>query len=282
MSLLVVGALHWDVVVRAPRLPELDETLHGQEVSYQFGGKGGNQAIAAAKAGVPVNFAGRIGTDAAGASMLKQLEMAGINVSQLQRGAGSSGMSVAITTEGGDYGAVIVSAENHAFDMSEFKIPSDCSMVLLQNEMGQGTFAAFANAAHARGVPVLWNAAPAKEVPISDIALVDTLIVNRLEAADIIGHDDNGLSPTATLSKLAELAPDAEIILTMGGDGVAFSAPRGRCKVQRAHLVDVISTHGAGYVFVGTYAASRMRGLSLSEAVSTGQKAAAAHVSQRR
>ena len=46
MSLLVVGALHWDVVVRAPRLPELDETLHGQEVAYQFGGKGGNQAIA--------------------------------------------------------------------------------------------------------------------------------------------------------------------------------------------------------------------------------------------
>ena len=86
MSLLVVGALHWDVVVRAPRLPELDETLRGQEVAYQFGGKGGNQAIAAAKAGAPVNFAGRIGADAAGKSMLKQLETAGVDVSQLQRG----------------------------------------------------------------------------------------------------------------------------------------------------------------------------------------------------
>ena len=118
MSLLVVGALHWDVVVRAPRLPELDETLRGQEVAYQFGGKGGNQAIAAAKAGAPVNFAGRIGADAAGKSMLKQLETAGVDVSQLQRGLGSSGMSVAIATDGGYYGAVIVSAENHAFDMS--------------------------------------------------------------------------------------------------------------------------------------------------------------------
>ena len=282
MSLLVVGALHWDVVVRAPRLPELDETLRGQEVAYQFGGKGGNQAIAAAKAGAPVNFAGRIGADAAGKSMLKQLETAGVDVSQLQRGLGSSGMSVAIATEGGDYGAVIVSAENHAFDMSEFKIPSNCSMVLLQNEMALGAFAVFANAARAKGAQVLWNAAPAKEILISDLALVDTLIVNRLEAADLIGHESKGLSPAATLAKLTELAPDAEIILTMGGDGAAFFAPGKPCQVQKAHPVDVISTHGAGDVFVGTYAASRLRGLSLSEAVFAGQKAASSHVSQSR
>lgn len=57
MSLLVVGALHWDVVVEAPRLPQLDETLHGQNVAYQFGGKGGNQAVAAARAGAEVSFA---------------------------------------------------------------------------------------------------------------------------------------------------------------------------------------------------------------------------------
>ena len=282
MRLLVVGALHWDVVVRAPRLPELDETLRGQEVAYQFGGKGGNQAIAAANAGAPVNFAGRIGADAAGKSMLKQLEAAGIDVSQLQRGLGSSGMSVAISTEGGDYGAVIVSGENHTFDMSEFKIPSDCSMVLLQNEMAPGAFAAFANAASATGAQIIWNAAPAKEIQMADLALVDTLIVNRLEAADLIGHDCNELNPAAILAKLADLAPDVEIILTMGGDGAAFSTPGEPCEVQKAHPVDVISTHGAGDVFVGTYAASRLRGLPLSEAVSAGQKAASNHVSQRR
>jgi ribokinase len=109
MSLLVVGALHWDVVVRAPRLPQLDETLRGQEVAYQFGGKGGNQAIAAAKAGAYVAFAGRIGNDEAGASMRTRLQAAGIDISQLQQGAGASGMSVAIVTKDGDYGAVIMS-----------------------------------------------------------------------------------------------------------------------------------------------------------------------------
>lgn len=282
MSLLVVGALHWDVVVRAPRLPELDETLRGQDVAYQFGGKGGNQAIAAAKAGAQVRFAGRIGADAAGAAMRAQLEMAGVDVNQLQQGAGASGMSVAIVTAAGDYGAVIVSAENHAFDMATFEIPADCTAVLLQNEMGQGVFAACANAAHDRGVPVLWNAAPAKEVPAADLALVDTLIVNRVEAADILGCEDIGADPTSAVTKLSERVPSAEIILTLGGDGVAFAAPGETCEVQAARAVDVVSTHGAGDVFVGAYAAGRLRGLSLPQAVSAGQEAAAAHVSQRR
>lgn len=101
MSLLVVGALHWDVVVEAPRLPQLDETLHGQNVAYQFGGKGGNQAVAAARAGAEVSFAGRIGNDAAGQSMRNRLTEAGVDIGQLQQGNGASGMSVAIVTEGG-------------------------------------------------------------------------------------------------------------------------------------------------------------------------------------
>ena len=282
MSLLVVGALHWDVVVRAPRLPELDETLRGQDVAYQFGGKGGNQAVAAAKAGAQVGFAGRIGADAAGAAMRAQLKMAGVDVSQLQQGAGASGMSVAIVTAAGDYGAVIVSAENHAFDLSAFAIPTDCTAVLLQNEMGQGVFAACARAAHDQGIPVLWNAAPAKEISAADLALVDTLIVNRVEAADIIGCEDIGADPASAVTKLAERVPGAEIILTLGGDGVAFAAPGETCEVQAARAVDVVSTHGAGDVFVGAYAAGRLRGLSLPQAVTAGQEAAAAHVSQRR
>ena len=282
MSLLVVGALHWDVVVRASRLPQLDETLRGSDVAYQFGGKGGNQAIAAAKAGAQVGFAGRIGKDAAGASMHAQLETAGVNVSQLQQGSDASGMSVAIITEGGDYGAVIVSAENHAFDVSSLKIPSDCMMVLLQNEMGHDVLPACAQAARERGARVVWNAAPAKNTSAADLALVDTLIVNRVEAADILGRDDIGPHPVSAVTELAELAPDAEIILTLSGDGVVFAPPGQPCEIHPARSVEVISTHGAGDVFVGTYAAARLRGLSLSQAVSTGQEAAAAHISQWR
>jgi ribokinase len=282
MSLLVVGALHWDVVVRAPRLPLLDETLRGQEVAYQFGGKGGNQAIAAAKAGAYVAFAGRIGSDEAGASMKTRLQTAGIDISQLQQGSGASGMSVAIVTKDGDYGAVIVSAENHAFSTSALVLPADCAMVLLQNEMPQDVLSACAAAARKQGARVVWNAAPAKDIAASDLALVDTLIVNRVEAADILCIADVGQDPVGAVAGLAELAPRAEIILTLGGDGVAFAAPGKPGEVQSAQPVDVISTHGAGDAFVGAFAASRLCGRSLADAVSAGQKAAAVHISYNR
>lgn len=282
MSLLVVGALHWDVVVRAPRLPQLDETLRGQNVAYQFGGKGGNQAVAAARAGARVAFAGRIGRDEAGVAMRALLLAAEVDVSQLQQGTGASGMSVAIVTQDGDYGAVIVSAENHAFDTSALNLAPDCAMVLLQNEMAPDVLSACAQAAQRQGARVVWNAAPAKGIPASDLARVDTLIVNRVEAADILGRDDMGPDPAAAVSALALMAPKAEIILTLGGEGVAFAAPNAAPEVRPAQQVDVHSTHGAGDVFVGTFAASQLLGLSLSDAVSAGQQAAAVHIAYKR
>jgi ribokinase len=282
MTLLVVGALHWDVVVRAARLPQLDETLRGRDVLYQFGGKGGNQAVAAAKAGAQVGFAGRIGSDTAGASMRLLLEKESVDLSQLQQGTGASGMSAAIVTEHGQYGAVIVSAENHMYDTSALKIPTRCAMLLLQNEMCSGVFAVCAAAARKQGARVVWNAAPASDVSLSDLALVDTLIVNRVEAADILDRNDVDCDPVAAVRLLSALAPNAEIIITLGGDGVVFAAPGQSCELQSAHSVKVVSTHGAGDVFVGTFAAGRLKGLSLSQAVAAGQKAAAAHIAQSR
>ncbi len=279
MSLLVVGALHWDVVVTAPHIPHRDETLRGRDVAYQFGGKGGNQAIAAAKAGADVSFAGRVGADSAGHAMRAHLTDAGVDVSQLQQGTGASGMSVAIVTDTGEYGAVIVSAENHLFDAQDLEIPATCDMVLLQNEMTPDILPKCTAAARKQGARIVWNAAPAKDLHKPDLALIDTLIVNRVEAADILGHKDIGTDPAAALHHLAMLAPQADIILTLGGDGVAFCAPGGACTVLPAHQVDVRSTHGAGDVFVGTFAACRLRGMSLAQAIASAQSAAAQHIS---
>ncbi|MEM1107048.1 MAG: PfkB family carbohydrate kinase [Pseudomonadota bacterium] len=281
MSLLVVGALHWDVVVRALRLPELDETLPGEGVAYQFGGKGGNQAMAAARAGAKVAFAGRIGSDAAGIAMRDILLAENVDVSQLQQGDGASGMSAAIVTETGEYGAVIVSAENYAFDSDRLQIPPDCRAVLLQNEMSPGVLSGCAKVATEAGAQVIWNAAPAVGVTPGDLAIIDTLIVNRVEAEDILGRQME-LDPTAAVAALARLAPQAEIILTLGADGVAFQPPDGTANWQPARPVAVISTHGAGDVFVGTFSAKRLDGRSLEDAVSAGQESAATHISQSR
>jgi len=190
--------------------------------------------------------------------------------------------SVAIVTETGEYGAVIVSGEIHEFEFSALEFSRDCKMVLLQNEMAPDLLPAVAAAARKCGAQVVWNAAPAKDIQIRDLHLADTLIVNAVEAADILARDDMGPDPASVLQGLAQRAPNAEIILTLGRDGVAYCARQGPGEIIAAHAVEVISTHGAGDVFVGTFAANRLRGSSLSQAVVAAQDAAGAHISQRR
>ncbi len=282
MSLLVVGALHWDVVLRAPRLPREDETLRGSGVTYQFGGKGGNQAVAAARAGAKVSFAGRVGTDDAGMAMRSILDGAGVDVTQLQTGPGASGMSAAIVMDDGGYGAVIVSGENQEFDHDAARLPATCRMVLLQNEMAPGVITAMARKAAEIGADVLLNAAPAQGIGKAELALIGTLIVNRVEGADLLGVTNGALDPAATLQGLQALAPQARIILTLGGDGVVFAEPGGAVRQQPARKVTVQSTHGAGDMFVGNYAAAILGGRTLPQAILTGQSAAASHISQIR
>ncbi len=281
MSLLVVGALHWDVVLQAPRLPRLDETLRGTEVDYRFGGKGGNQAVAAASAGASVAFAGRIGSDDAGVAMRTRLVEAGVDVARLQVGDGASGMSAAIVTGEGSYGAVIVSGENHSFDTGPVLMPSGCKMVLLQNEMPRNVLPEMATKARNVGAQVVLNAAPATGIGVAELAHIDTLIVNRVEAADLLGVSSADVS-AAVLPRLRDLARNMRIILTLGGDGVAFTEPDGTAGLQSAPKVDVHSTHGAGDVFIGSYAAAVLHGSGMVKAVAAGQQAAADHISRIR
>ncbi|KPP83685.1 MAG: ribokinase [Rhodobacteraceae bacterium HLUCCA08] len=282
MSLLVVGALHWDVVVTADRLPRIDETLRGDAVDYRFGGKGGNQAVAAARAGARVGFAGRIGRDDAGRAMRAVLEGAGVNVTGLVRGGGASGMSVAITVADGGYGAVIVSGENLKIDAKAVDIPEDCRIVLLQNESAPGLLSAMAPRVRDAGAALWLNAAPATGIGPEALALVDTLIVNRIEGADLLGADPGTLSGAEMVEGLMDLAPRARIVLTLGGDGVAFAEAGGKVRLAPARKVDVVSTHGAGDTFVGTLAAAELAGASLGQAIEAAQGAAALLISQTR
>ncbi|NCX70615.1 MAG: ribokinase, partial [Rhodobacteraceae bacterium] len=101
-NLFVVGSLHLDVVVKSPRIPKKDETIIGSAVKYVFGGKGGNQAIAADRNGASTFFAGRVGSDSFADLLTKQLEGSSVNFSALQVGPGASGMSVAIVEASGE------------------------------------------------------------------------------------------------------------------------------------------------------------------------------------
>ena len=178
--LSVVGALHLDVVVEATHLPRLDETVIGTNVKYLFGGKGGNQAIAADSHGANVCFIGRVGSDAFGKKILATINNGSIDVSQLQIDSDASGMSVAIVEQEGDYGAVIVSGANLRID-TKFSITKDTGILLIQNEVPDAVNLAASQKAKGEGAEVWLNAAPARKIPDELLENLDVLILNRDE-----------------------------------------------------------------------------------------------------
>jgi ribokinase len=275
VSLLVLGALHHDVIVSAPRLPALDETLVGQGVRYVFGGKGGNQAVAAVRMGARVAMAGAVGRDAAGETLLAALDAAGVDRASVKRVDTASGMSVAIEDAGGSYGAVIVSAANLAIT-GDLPIPDGTTHLLLQSEIPEAANLAAARAAHAAGARVLLNAAPARPLPSELLALTDILVVNRVEAAQLSGAPEN--DPNQAAKVLLARGP-ASVIVTLGADGLICRNGESPALADPALPVSVISTHGAGDAFIGALAARLDAGEALSVTLGFAQAAAALHVS---
>jgi ribokinase len=267
----VAGALHQDVIVRAARMPRPDETLMGDAVRYDLGGKAGNQALAAARMNAPVSLLARLGQDAAGTAMRATLDRAGIALDLLQTDPGPSGMSVAILDGDGAYGAVVVSAANR--NLLAAALPADTAVLCLQNEVPEAVNRALAAQARGLGARVLLNAAPARPLAPALRQLTDVLIVNRVEAADLTGTAD----PEAAATALAATGPGA-VIVTLGGDGL-WLASDGPPRHLPALPVQVVSSHGAGDAFAGALAALLAQGAPLLAALDAARAAAALHVS---
>lgn len=272
MTVFVAGSLHLDVIVDTPHLPREDETVTGRGVTYAFGGKGGNQAVAAARMGALTAMAGCTGDDAFATTLRAALTEARVDATQVRTVPGPSGMSVALLQPDGSYGAVIVSAANLALDPSTVTFPPDTRLLLLQNEIPAAANRALATRARAAGITVLLNAAPARAPDPALLAATDILVVNRVEAADILGTD---APPMQAAPRLAALGPRA-VILTLGADGLVLHD--GTTTHLPAHRITPISSHGAGDAFIGALAARLAGGAPLPEAARFAAAAAALHV----
>lgn len=281
MSILVVGALHHDVIVETPALPRVDETLPGDSVRYAFGGKGGNQAVQAGRLGrhfgLTVAMAGCIGRDAPGKLMLEALGDAAVDRTQIQRVNAPTGMSVALSLPDGGYGAVIVSSANLLLDPQQVQVPPSTRWLVLQNEVADHVNSVVAQKAKEVGAKVLLNAAPARAVSDELLNMVDLLVVNRVEAADMLSLESDALQ-CATAGEAMRIKFGCDVIITLGGEGWLMTTADGT--VQHAsHKVEVISTHGAGDAFIGALAVKLAGGAVLADAAQFASAAAALHVS---
>ena len=275
-KILVVGSLHLDVIVHSSRLPKPDETLLGDKVSYRFGGKGGNQALAAAKIDVQVFMAGRIGTDNFGKQIYDTLSNQNINLDGLKMVDEATGMSVALIGSDGIYSAVVVSGVNQTIDLSEIAVPDDLTVLVLQNEINTD-----ANFEIIKKVPkstfVILNAAPALTPNKGFFERIDLLIVNQLEAKMLLNEEPSIFNKLDALRKLQNLGPK-EVIITLGADGYTGISKNGEIFSEPGIKVDVLSTHGAGDSFVGTLAAFICKGEPINIAAQYAQASSALHV----
>ena len=275
-KILVLGSLHLDVIVHSSRLPKPDETLLGDNVSYRFGGKGGNQAVAAAKIDVQVFMAGRIGTDNFGKQIYDTLSNQNINLDGLKMVDEATGMSVALIGSDGIYCAVVVSGANQTIDLSEIAVPDDLTVLVLQNEINTD-----ANFEIIKKVPkstfVILNAAPALTPNKDFFERIDLLIVNQLEAKMLLNEEPSIFNILDALRKLQNLGPK-EVIITLGAEGYTGISKNGEIFSEPGIKVDVLSTHGAGDSFVGTLAAFICKGEPINIAAQYAQASSALHV----
>lgn len=277
---VVVGSLHHDIVVRADRQPMRGETLMGHEWFPKFGGKGGNQAVAASKLGAETHMIGAVGRDAFAEDLIAGLERAGVNHEAVARVSKGSGMSVATIDRDGDYAAVVVSGANTAIDpgaVSSAKVFERTAVLLLQNEVPPEVNLCAAQAAQAVGAVVLWNAAPMRPDPEGLLNLVDLLIVNAVEAEQLCGQSVSTLDEAeAAAVALSDMGSSA--VVTAGAAGCAWSTSDGLIGRLPARLAENPQSHGAGDVFCGALAANLPQ-RSLEESLKAASEQAFRHVS---
>lgn len=283
-TVLTVGSLHYDIMVQADHLPRKDETAVGSRWYPKFGGKGGNQAVAVARAGANSRMFGALGDDDFGRFMRAALQAAGVDHRHVATLADvGSGMSVAILDAQGDYAATIVSGANLKTDpvaLSDAALWQDVGLLILQNEVSEALNIAAATAARARGIRTVLNAAPARALPPELVSNIDILVVNAVEA-EMMGAD-----PVCCLHSAADAAKGLAarfeaVIVTAGAKGLAAVGPDDEAFTLPAEKVQVISSHGAGDAFIGALSAALVQGKSLSEAAKAASYAAALHVSAK-
>jgi ribokinase len=281
-DVIVCGSLHLDIMVKGAHLPRLDETAVGSEWGMTCGGKGGNQAVMAARMGARTAMIGRVGSDDFGNRLVTNLDQFKVDRSAVGVDAkAGSGMSVAILDARGDYGAVIVSGANLELDPEEcarqWRALGGAKVLVLQNEIPETVSAAVAKAARAGGAAVILNAAPARALGGGLMDNVDVLVVNRVEAEMMSGAAVKD-APTATLALPALGAGKRNIVITLGSGGLVLQDKTGSPVFLAPHKVEAISSHGAGDCFLGALAARLASGSLLLDSAETANRAAAAFV----
>lgn len=278
----VAGSINMDVVATADRHPRIGETVAGRQVLYFPGGKGANQAVAAARLGARTTLIGRLGKDSFGAELRAFLAAQGIDLGYVQQTAGVHTGTAIITVAEADNTIVVIPGSNALVSAEDVGV-----VPLLQGDVAVSQFeiplpatAAFFQRARGAEATTLLNPAPAQAISSELLVLVDILVLNETELGFLAGVELSDSDEAARIIEVArglQVREDQTICVTLGKRGVLALAGREEIAVP-GRVVTAVDTTGAGDCFVGAFAAQLAEGAPLRAALAFANAAASISV----
>ncbi|MDU9028773.1 ribokinase [Pseudomonas mediterranea] len=283
-KVVVIGSLNMDLVTRAPRLPRGGETLIGESFSTIAGGKGANQAVAAARLGAQVSMVGCVGSDAYGQELRGALLAEGIDCQAVSVVEGASGVALIVVDDNSQNAIVIVAGANGALTPEVLdgfdKVLQGADVIICQLEVPDATVGHALKRGRELGKIVILNPAPAsRALPADWYACVDYLIPNESEAAMLSGLAVDSLETAEAAAAQLIAAGAGKVVVTLGAQGLMF-ANGSSFEHFPAPRVKAVDTTAAGDTFVGGFAAALANGKSEVDAIRFGQVAAALSVTR--
>ncbi len=272
-SIVVVGSINADLVFTCEKSPRKGETILGEGFMTIPGGKGANQAVAAARLGGAVSMVGLVGNDIYGSKMIGNLRENGIDTAAVGTSACETGVA-GIVVDREDNAIIVIPGANGRLGVEEIRahetLLREAQIVVMQLEIPLETIASVVALCHEAGVPTILNPAPAQELPMSMIEKCTYLTPNEHEVKMLFGD--------RPLEEVLKQFPN-QLIVTLGSQGAVFFDGR---QVQRISgiPVDVVDTTGAGDTFNGALAYRLSQGESLVEAIAYANRAAAISVTE--
>jgi ribokinase len=271
--IVVVGSLNMDLVVEVPTIPLPGETVLGKNFATFPGGKGANQAVAAARLGAQVSLIGRVGQDAFGDQLLTSAQADGINVSHVGRDeSAATGVAMIVVDDEGQNSIAVASGANFCLTADHvreaWRALEEIDILVMPLETPLETIATAIELAHQAGTTVVLNPAPARSLPDKILASVDVLVPNEPETAQLTGMSIGTMEEKRDAARELLALGVGNVVLTLGSHGaLALDGKTEQFSMVPAYPVEVVDTTAAGDAFVAGLAVGLGEGKSLQEAV---------------
>ena len=283
-KIVVIGSSNVDLLMKMDHLPEKGETVTDAEFFQVYGGKGANQAVAAARAGGNVAFVNCVGEDAYTPQMVQNYKNDGIDTRFVfqEKGVASGHALIMIGGEGMNYLSVAPGANyqltpekiNEAMPVIE-----QAAMIVMQYEIQEETIKYVIDIANRKGIPVMWNCAPARAFDVSYIPKINILVLNEVEAGFLAGMQVENESDAEVAAKKRVDSGVEKVIITLGSKGAFVLAKTEKVSVL-AFKVEAIDTTAAGDTFCGAFAVALVEGRPLKDSLLFASAAAAISVTR--